>query len=125
MCFSFVIEQNLINHFATIKGFNKKKILTGLLNSFDKEYCYINIKDKNENENKYFNEKKNKKIKIKLSEQNINNLICCFTPFTYEKNKNIIDDVFGNFYCKLNNDDGVNNYINKNKNIRDLGGINN
>jgi hypothetical protein len=67
ICFSFVIEQNLINHFATIKGFNKKKILTGLLNSFDKEYCYINIKDKNENENKYFNEKLNKKIKIKLS----------------------------------------------------------
>ena len=119
--FSFVIEQNLINHFITIKGFNKNKILLHLLNSFDKEYSYINSKDKKN----YYNDKLNKKIKIKLSEQNINNLICCFIPLTYEKNQNILDDVFGNFIGKLNYNDGVNNYINKNKNIRDLGGINN
>ena len=122
--FSFVIDQNLITHFSKIKGFNKNKVLFQLLNSFDKEYC--NIKNlNNKNDNKYYNEKLSKKIKIKLNEQNINNLICCFTPLTYDKNKNFIDDIFGNFIAKLNNDDGVNNYINKNKNIRDLGGINN
>ena len=120
--FSFVIDQNLITHFSTIKGFNKNKVLFQLLNSFDKEYC--NIKNPNKkNNNKYYNEKLNKKIKIKLNEQNINNLICYFIPLTYDKNKNIIDDIFGNFIAKLNNDDGVNNYVNKNKNIRDLGGI--
>ena len=119
--FSFVIDQNLINHFASIKGFYKNKILLQLLNSFDKEYPIIGLKDKE----KYYNEKLNKLIKIKLSDQNINNLICCFIPLTYEKNKNIINDVFGNFIGKLNNNDGVNNYINKNKNIKDLGGINN
>ena len=123
--FSFVIDQNIISHFSSIQGFNKNKMLLQLLNSFDKEYS--NIK-KNENKNinnKYYNEKLNKKIKIKLNEQNINNLICCFTPLTYDKNNNIIDDVFGNFIGKLNKDDGANNYINKIKNIRDLGGINN
>jgi hypothetical protein len=116
-----VIDQNLINHFASIKGFYKNKILLQLLNSFDKEYPIIGLKDKE----KYYNEKLNKLIKIKLSDQNINNLICCFIPLTYEKNKNIINDVFGNFIGKLNNNDGVNNYVNKNKNIKDLGGINN
>ena len=120
--FSFVIDTNLINYFTSIKGFNKKSILKGLFNSFDKEYYSLCIKNKKDK--KYFIEKLNKKIKIKLNDQNINNLICCFTPLTYEKNKNIIDDVFGNFIGKLNNDDGVNNFINKNKNIRDLGGIN-
>ena len=125
ICFSFVIEQNLISHFSSIKGFNKNKILLQLLNSFDKEYPSIkNIKKENEN-NLYYNEKLNKKIKIKLNEQNINNLICCFTPLTYDRNNNIIDDVFGNFIAKLNKDDGVNNYTNKIKNIRNLGGINN
>ena len=125
ICFSFVIEQNLISHFSSIKGFNKNKILLQLLNSFDKEYPSIkNIKKENEN-NIYYNEKLNKKIKIKLNEQNINNLICCFTPLTYDKNNNIIDDVFGNFIAKLSKDDGVNNYTNKIKNIRNLGGINN
>ena len=125
VCFSFVIDQNVITHFSSIKGFNKNKILLQLLNSFDKEYSNIApITNKKEN-NKYYNEQLNKKINIKLVDQNINNLICCFTPLTYDKNNNIIDDVFGNFIAKLNKEDGVNNYINKIKNIRDLGGINN
>ena len=111
---------------SAIKGFYKNKFLLQLLNSFDSEYNNMNINPSNEKEiNKYFNEKLNKKIKIKLNEQNINNLICCFIPLTYENKKNTIDDVFGNFIAKLNNNDGVNVYINKNKNIRDLGGINN
>ena len=96
--FSFIIDQNLISHFSSIKGFNKNKLLLQLLNSFDAEYSNININPKNEKEiNKYYNAKLNKKIKIKLNDQNINNLICCFIPLTYENNKNTIDDVFGNF----------------------------
>ena len=125
--FSFSIDNNLINYFSSIQGFYKNKILLQLLSSFDKEYPNINsINSKNnENNENIYIEKLNQKIKIKLVEQNINNLICCFCPLTYQKNRNLIDDVFGNFIGELNNIDGVINYINKNKNIRDLGGINN
>ena len=122
--FSFLIDNNLINYFSSIQGFYKNKILLQLLSSFDKEYPNINSINIKNNEN-YYIEKLNQKIKIKFVEQNINNLICCFCPLTYEKKRNIIDDVFGNFIGELNNTDGVINFINKNKNIRDLGGINN
>ena len=120
--FSFIIDYKLIDHFSSIKGFHKNKILSQLLNSFDKEYTY---KNSTNSQKEYYNESLNKKIKIQIKDQNIYNLICCFCPLSYEKNKNIIDDVFGNFIGKLNNNDGVNNYVNKNKNIRDLGGLNN
>ena len=118
--FSFKINTELIEYFSSINGFHKKKIVSKLLNSFDNEYIY-----KNENEKKNDNEKYNQKIKMKLSEQNILNLICCFCPISYEKKDNCIDDIFGNFIGKLNSEDGVNNYKNVNKNISDLGGINN
>lgn len=88
------------------------------MNSFDKEYSNLNNTKNNEAQNI-------DELKIKLNDQNINNLICCFCPITYEKNNNTIDDVFGNFIGQLNKDDGVNNYKNKNKNIKYLGGINN
>ena len=120
--FSFIIDYKLIDHFSSIKGFHKNKILSQLLNSFDKEYTY---KNSTNSKKEYYNESLNKKIKIQIKDQNIYNLICCFCPLSYEKNKNIIDDVFGNYIGKLNNNDGVNNYVNKNKNIRDLGGLNN
>ena len=116
--FSFTIENNLISHLCSIKGFYKNKILLQFLNSFDKEYSNLNNSKNNQTQNI-------EELKIKLSDQNINNLICCFCPITYEKNNNTIDDVFGNFIGQLNKDDGVNNYINKNKNIKYLGGIHN
>ena len=116
--FSFTIENNLISHLCSIKGFYKNKILLEFLNSFDCEYSNLNNTKNNEPQNK-------DGLKIKLSDQNINNLICCFCPITYEKNNNTIDDVFGNFIGELNKDDGVNNYKNKNKNIKNLGGIHN
>ena len=116
--FSFTIENNLISHLCSIKGFYKNKILIQFLNSFDKEYSNLNNTKNNEAQNI-------DELKIKLNDQNINNLICCFCPITYEKNNNTIDDVFGNFIGQLNKDDGVNNYKNKNKNIKYLGGINN
>ena len=122
--FSFTIDKSLINHFSSIQGFYKNKILLQLLNSFDREYPNIN-KINNKNNENYFIEQLNQKIKIKFVEQNINNLMCCFCPLTYEINRNIIDDIFGNFIGELNNTDGVINYFNRNKRIRDLGGINN
>ena len=52
-------------------------------------------------------------------------MIFCFCPFTFDKSKNTIDDVFGNFIGKLSNNDGVIFYKKINKNIQSLGGINN
>ena len=71
------------------------------------------------------NTKINNKLKLKLKDHNINNLICFFCPFTFDKYKKTIDDVFGNFICKLGINDGVNFYKNKSKDIQSLGGIHN
>ena len=118
--FSFKIENTLIAYFSLISGFSKNKYLFKFLQSLDKNYYSNTLKCKNKNTKnqlKYF--------EISLKEQNIKNLISCFCPFTYDKHKNIIDDIFGNFIAQLNINDGVNNYKNKNKNIKELGGINN
>ena len=64
-------------------------------------------------------------FKIKLKEHNIKYFISCFVPFTYNKDKNTIDDIFGNFEGVLGYDDGVNNYINYSNSLNFLGGINN
>ena len=124
--FSYTIDDNLINRFTSIKGFYKNKILLQLLKSFEEE---LNSNEDNKNNLKSnSHEKSDEKAKNKKDEDNNSNnnkLISCFCPLTYEKGKNIIDDVFGNFIGKLNNDDGVNIYENKKKNIKDLGGINN
>ena len=45
-------------------------------------------------------------------------------PFTYNKEKNIIDDIFGNFIGELSENDGINNYKKNAKSIKSLGGMN-
>ena len=120
--FSFVIDMDLIIFFSTIKGFYKKKLVKDFLFLIDKEYSYLNYTKKTDNKS---NTKINNKLKLKLKDHNINNLICFFCPFTFDKYKNTIDDVFGNFICKLGINDGVNFYKNKSKDIQSLGGIHN
>ena len=120
--FSFIIDYNFISYFSSINGFYKNKILREFLISSNKDYFDINNIDKKIQKP---NTKLNIKLKLKLKEQNINNLIFCFCPFTFDKSKNTIDDVFGNFIGKLSNNDGVIFYKKINKNIQSLGGINN
>ena len=106
------------------QGFYKNKYLFKFLNSNDEEY-FSNSPDYNFCK-KYKNNKSNIKLfKIKLKEQNIKNLISCFVPFTYDKEQNTVDDIFGNFVGLLGVDDGVNNYLNYSNALNFLGGINN
>ena len=120
--FSFVIDIDLVIFFSTIKGFYKKKLLKDFLFLIDKEYSNINYKRNIDNK---VDTKINNKLKLKLKDHNISNLICFFCPFTFDKYKNTIEDVFGNFICKFGINDGVNFYKNKKKDIQNLGGINN
>ena len=81
------------------------------------------------NKNKYSDKIKVDKylnlFDFSMIKQNIKNLVCFLLPFNYNKEKNEIHDIFGNFYGKLGENDGVNNYKNYSKNIKVLGGINN
>ena len=102
----------MISYFKNLKyGFYKNKYLFKFLNSNDEEYFAnspeYNYVQKYKNTNTKSNN--NKLFRMKLKEQNIKNLISCLTPFTYDKDNNIIDDVFGNFIGVLGKNDGVNN----------------
>ena len=124
---SFAIDDDKIHLLSnSIKepGFYKKKYLYKFLLSNDKEYSQFS---KNY---KYHEQYKNNINKVKIldinaKEQNIKNLMCLLCPFCYNNKKNQIDDIFGNFIGVLSNEDGVNNYINYFKNIKQLGGMNN
>ena len=120
--FSFVIDINLITFFSTIKGFYSKKKMEEFLIYIDKDYFMANGKKDIDNE---LNLNIKNKLKFKLKDHNINNLICCFPPFSFDKKKKTIDDIFGNFIGKLGKNDGVNLNKNKAKHIQTLGGINN
>ena len=120
--FSFTIDSNLISFFTSFKGFYKKNILNQFLMSLDKDYYNSIDKEKIRKNSSVLT---SNKIKIKLKDYNINNLICCFCPFTFDKNKNIIEDVFGNFIGKLAYNDGINKIKNNAKHIENIGGINN
>ena len=124
---SNVLNNDLIKYFGDIQGFYKIKHLYKFLSSVDNNYSeYFHDykyyeKFKNIKENKNFS-----KINIYTKEQNIKNIIGLFCPFSYQKRKNQIEDVFGNFIAIINSpDDGVNNYINYSKNIIQIGEINN
>ena len=126
--FSFAFEEEkIISFLESIKelGFYKIKYLYKFFLLNDKEYSQYT------NNYKYYHKFKNNLIKstkfinINAKDQNIKNLMCFLCPFCYDNKKNQIDDVFGNFIAILSNEDGVNNYINYSKNIKQLGGMNN
>ena len=128
MYFSFAIEEEkLASFFNLIKepGFYKLKYLYKFFLDNEKDYPQF------ARNYKYYEKYKNsinklpKVIDIQAKDQNIKNLMCFLCPFCYDNKKNQIDDVFGNFIGILSNEDGVNNYINYCKNIKQLGGINN
>ena len=126
--FSFCLNSQMILYFkSNFKyGFYKNKYLFKFLYTNDEEY-FSNSPEYTYCQ-KYKNTSKsssNKLFKIKLKEHNIKYLISCFVPFTYNKDENIIDDIFGNFVGVLGNNDGVNNYINFSNSLNFLGGINN
>ena len=125
--FGFGIEEDKINTFLNLMekhGFYKIKYLYKFLLSSDKEYSHYS-------RNKYIEKFKNnlnnipKIFDIELKGQNIKNLMCVLCPFCYDNKKNQIDDIFGNYIGVLSEEDGVNNYINYYKNIKQLGGMNN
>ena len=126
LLFSFPLEQKLINYFAlNMKtGIYNNKILFRFLLSNENNYFQNAINYKYYE--KYKNAKNKEKIvNILLKEKNIKNIISIFTPFSYDKKTNNIDDIFGNYLGKLSKYDGVNNYVNHFKNIQLMGGINN
>ena len=129
LLFSFNLNMQMISYFNTnFKfGFHKNKYLFKFLNSNDDDY-FSNSPEYNYCQ-KYKNNTKpnnaNKLFKIRLKEHNIKYLISCFVPFTYDQDKNTIDDIFGNFVGVLGYDDGVNNYMNYTSALNFIGGINN
>ena len=119
------IENKEANYFANkIKyGFYKNKILFDFILT---------------NENNYFSNCKNYKYYEKykpnnytglydfhMAKQNIKNMFGIFCPFAYNKENNTIDDIFGNFFGILGENDFINYFVNKTKNIKQIGGINN
>ena len=119
------LDQKEANYFSNTKkyGFYKNKILFDFILSNEKKY-FSNCK----NYKLYEKCKSTKPIDLydlKFKKQNLKNLIGIFCPFTYNKDENQIDDIFGNFIGILGENDGVNCFINNSKTIRQLGGINN
>ena len=125
MIITKIIEQKEANFFSNTQkyGFYKNKLLFDFILSNEKNY-FSNCKNY-----KYYEKcKADKSISffdIRLSKQNIKNLIGIFCPFAYNQEENQIDDIFGNFIAVLGENDGVNFFINNTKTIKQLGGINN
>ena len=123
--FSFELNSKQIQYFTTLKyGFNKNKILYEFFLKNSKDYLSNGV-----NQHKY-----SKQIKVdkylnlfdfSLKKQNIKNLICFLCPFNYNKEQNLINDIFGNFCGILTENDGINNYKNNTKSIKKIGGMNN
>ena len=122
--FSFIIDYHLINYLSTIKGFFNYKSISQFLVSVNEDFYGVKEINKLKKEGN-LNSKIKNKLQIKLKDNSENNIICCFCPFAFDKNKNMIDDVFGNFIGKFGVNDGVILYNHESKNIQSLGGINN
>ena len=123
--FSFEINSKQIQYFNSLKhGFCKNKQLYEFFMKNDKNYLTNGI-----NKYKYANQVKVDKylnlFDFSLKKQNIKGLICFLCPFTYNKEKNVIDDIFGNFIGEFSENDGINNYKKNAKSIKSLGGMNN
>ena len=126
------LEQKEANYFSNTKystkdkknyGFYKNKYLFNFLLSNEKNY-FSNCKNYKYYE-KYLSNNVISFYNLHLDKQNIKNMIGIFCPFSYNKDENQIDDIFGNFIGVLGENDGVNYYVNNSKRIRQLGGINN
>ena len=119
------IDNKEVNYFNDkIKyGFYKNKILFNFILANEKNY-FANCKNY-----KYYEKCNANDISslydLHLSKQNIKNLLAVFCPFAYNKDKNQIDDIFGNFVGTLGNNDCVNNFVNNTEKIRRVGGIKN
>ena len=126
------LDQKEANYFSNTKfstkdkknyGFYKNKYLFNFLLSNEKNY-FSTCKNY-----KYYEKSISNKMisfyNLHLDKQNIKNMIGIFCPFSYNKDENQIDDIFGNFIGVLGENDGVNYYVNNSKRIRQLGGINN
>ena len=126
--FSYAIEENKLKLFFNLikdAGFYKLKLLYKFFLSNEKDYSQFSRNYKYYEKYKNNINKSTKIVDISVKEQNIKNLMCFLCPFCYDNKKNQIDDVFGNFIGVLSSEDGVNNYINYYKNIKQLGGMNN
>ena len=121
------LNNELISFFGKSRGFYKIKYLYKFLLSIDSNYYQYS------HDYKYYKKFKNtkvaknlSKININANEQNIKNICGLFCPFTYDRIRNQIDDVFGNYIAVIySKDDGANNYIKYSKNIEQIGDINN
>ena len=122
--FSFELKSSQIKYFNSLKhGFDKNKKLYEFFCKNNKGYL-----SNGDNQHKFANKiKVDKQLNLfdfSLKNQNIKNCICFLCPFTYNKEENVIDDIFGNFIGKLSENDGVNNYKKNAKSIKSLGGMN-
>ena len=123
--FSFELNNKQIQYFNSLKhGFFKNKLLYEFFLKNEKNYLANGV-----NQYKYANQFKVDKylnlFDFSLKKQNVKGLICFLCPFTYNKEKNVIDDIFGNFIGEFSENDGINNYKKNAKSIKSLGGMNN
>ena len=125
LLFSFELNNKQIQYLKNFKyGFNKKRLLYEFLLRNNKDY-FSNGVNKHKYSNKIKVEKSLNLFNFSAKKQNIKNLICFLLPFNYNKADNKIHDIFGNFYAQFSENDGINNYINNSKNIKNLESMNN
>ena len=125
--FSFCVDMELVDFLKNNykRGFYKNKYLFHFLYMNDNDYF------KNVRNYKYCIKYKKDKNPLNLlnivnsSSQTQKNIISFLCPFASRKNSKIIDDIFGNFFGILNQDDGIIKYKNNIKYIDNLGGLNN
>ena len=123
--FTFELNAKQIQYFNSLKyGFYKNKFLYEFFKKNDKNYL-----SNGKNDYKYQNQVKVDKhldlFNLSLKKQNLKGLLCFLCPFTYNKEKNVIDDIFGNFFGEFSENDGINNYKKNAKSIKSLGGMDN
>ena len=123
--FTFELNSKQIQYFNNLKyGFFKNKLLYEFFIKNNKNYL-ANITSHYKYTNQIKVDKHLDLFDFSMKNQNIKNLICFLCPFAYNKEKNIIDDIFGNFIGELSENDGINNYKKNAKSIKNLGGMNN
>ena len=142
MIFFYEIEQELIQILSSAKPcIFSNKYLLNLFKAFNSNYLslpsFFGEKIKGKIKNLYsesvskngflLGEKITNKdmIDVKAYEQKEPKEFIIFGPFTYDKRKNTLDDVCGNFIAQLSPNDGVSNYKSNAKKILLLGGIQN